>query len=67
MIDLTGRLAAAVKDEIDREMGVVHTELIGGRVDTMERYKLLMGKLEGLKIAASSVDAALKKMRTIDD
>ena len=67
MIDLDGRLADTVKREIERELTIVHAELIGGRVDTMERYKLLMGKIEGLKIAASSVETALKKMRTIDD
>lgn len=67
MIDLTGRLAAAVRDEIEAEMSLVHAELIGGTVPNMERYKLLMGKIEGLRIAARSVETALKKMRTIDD
>ena len=67
MIDLTGRLATAVRSEIEAEMELVHAELIGGHVPDMERYKLLMGKIEGLKIAARSVETALKKMRTVDD
>lgn len=67
MIDLPGRLADVIRDELEVEMSLVHTEILGGRIENMERYKLLMGKLEGLRTAARSVDAALKKMRAIDD
>lgn len=67
MIDLPGALAAAIRDAIEDEISLVHAELIGGHVPNMERYKLLMGKLEGLRIAARSVETALHKVRMTDD
>lgn len=67
MRDILREYRDAVREMMAEDLETVHRELLGGRVDNMERYKFLMGKIEGLNSAASSADAALKKMRTFDD
>ena len=67
MRDLLREYRDMVVGLMEEDLQMVHRELLDGRVETMERYKLLVGKIEGLQSAARSVDAALKKMRTFDD
>jgi hypothetical protein len=64
--DLIDRLIVFIKTGLEEELALISSELLGGKVETMERYKFLMGKREGLVLAHRGVDAALKKMRNDD-
>lgn len=67
MIDLPAQLAADVHHALMQEMQVIEAEVLNGRVTDMERYKFLMGQLEGLRIATRVVADALKKARFDDE
>jgi hypothetical protein len=66
MKDLIETFTVTLKSGLEEELALISSELLGGKVETMERYKFLMGKRDGLVLAHRGIDAALKKMRHDD-
>jgi len=60
------KFAESILRELDKTIRDTEIMVLGGGVADMERYRFLMGRLEGLKIAQQSVRDLLKK-HTSDD
>lgn len=67
MRDILREFRDAILEGMADDLEMIHRELLDGRVENMERYKFLMGSLEGLKSAERSIASALKEVRTDDD
>ena len=52
--------AESVLRDLDRTMRDTETMVLGGGVSDMERYRFLMGRLEGLRLAVDVVKERLK-------
>lgn len=53
--------AESILRDYDRLIKDTETMVLSGGVSDMERYRFLMGRLEGLKLARQSVKDRLKK------
>lgn len=60
------KFAESILRELDKTIRDTETMVLGGSVSDMERYRFLMGRLEGLKFAQQSVKDLLKR-QTDDD
>ena len=67
MRDVVREYRDAILENLAEDLEIIHRELLDGRVENMERYKYLMGAIEGLKSAERSVATALKEVRTDDE
>jgi hypothetical protein len=56
----------AVLKEIRRIRASAEELILNGTVPDMERYRFMMGRLEGLKLAEDSVKSLLKKVTDED-
>jgi hypothetical protein len=52
--------AESVLRDLDRTIRDTETMVLGGGVSDMERYRFLMGRLEGLRLAVDVVKERLK-------
>jgi hypothetical protein len=52
--------AESVLRDLDRTIRNTETMVLGGGVSDMERYRFLMGRLEGLRLAVDVVKERLK-------
>lgn len=52
--------AESVLRDLDRTIRDTETVILGGGVSDMERYRALMGRLEGLRLAVDVVKERLK-------
>jgi len=59
--------ADAVLREIRKLQEQSEQIVLNGTITDMERYRFMMGRLEGLKMVEDSVKALLKKHTEIDD
>lgn len=53
--------AEAVLKEVRKLQGQSEQIVLSGTISDMERYRFMMGRLEGLKMVEESVKALLKK------
>jgi hypothetical protein len=60
------KFAESILRELDKTIRDTETMVLGGSVSDMERYRFLMGRLEGLRFAQQSVKDLLKR-QTDDD
>lgn len=58
--------AEAILKEIRQSISDSETIVLNGTITDMERYRYMMGRLEGLRMAESSVKELLKR-RTPED
>lgn len=58
--------AESILRELDKTIRDTESVVLGGGVTDMERYRFLMGRLEGLRFAQQSVKDVLKT-QTDDD
>jgi hypothetical protein len=52
--------AESVLRDLDRTIRDTETMVLGGGISDMERYRFLMGRLEGLRLAVDVVKERLK-------
>ena len=59
--------AEAVLKEIRKHRQQAHEIVLSGGISDMERYRFMMGRLEGLNLVEESVKALLKKATGDED
>ena len=59
--------AEAVLKEVRQLQRQAEQIVLNGTITDMERYRFMMGRLEGLKMVEDSVKALLKKVTDDDD